>query len=275
MLHMLGSLLCHCLPDMIDLITIAANAAVVQVPAENFGLSVGDILNLPDKELNQIIGMKMVAAPYRDDSKRLRPNYKALQRIKGEAAAAEAMRQHKRQRQKHKDVERQQRRQQEQQQQRQQEAVEQAARQQNGQQQQRPAKQQQQHAGNKQRFEQAHGNKPFGQQHRKQQQQQKPLSEMTAEEKQAARLASYAKLTLKPSQQDGERGSAAGDGTQHKHKKHRAGGDEQQGQHKKSKEPQPQPAGRLAAVPVDKPLTKAQKKNLLRSLKRKEKKGAE
>ena len=272
-----GPQLCSCLLEVIVWVCGCYRCAVVQVAPESFGLSVADILNLPDKELNQIIGMKMVAAPYRDDSKRLRPNYKALQRIKGEAAAAEAMRQHKRQKQKHKDVERQQRRQQEQQQQRQQEAVEQAARQQNGQQQQqRPAKQQQQHAGNKRRFEQAHGHKPYGQQHRKQQQQQqKPLSEMTAEEKQAARLASYAKLTLKPSQQDRERGNAGGDGMQQMRKKHRAGGDEQQGQHKKKKEPQPQPAGRLAAVPVDKPLTKAQKKNLLRSLKRKEKKGAE
>jgi hypothetical protein len=245
------------------------------VPAETFGLSVEDILTLSDKELNQIIGMKKVAAPYRDDSKRLRPNYKALQRIKGEAAAAAAMRQQKRDKQKLKEGERQQRRQQEQQQQQRDQAA-QADALQTGQQQQRKHKQQ--HAGQKRRFEQPHG-RPVGQQHKQQRQQkhhQKPLSEMTGEEKQAARLASYAKLTLKPQQHD-QQGNNAGS-TQHQHKKQKQPVDQAQQGHstnKQNEKQQVQPQGRLSAVPVDKPLTKAQKKNLLRSLKRKERNGPE
>lgn len=232
-----------------------------QVPAETFGLSVEDILTLPDKELNQIVGMKQLAAPYRDDGKRLRPNYKALQRIKGEAAAAAAMRQQKRDRQKAKEVDRHQRRQQQS-----------AAQQQPAADEQGKQQQQQQHGGKKRRFDHANGQQQFKQrpQHRQQrQQQQKSLADMTAEEKQAARLASYAKLTLKPQQQQQSAGQQ-----QHgrQHKRHKAAGQQQDESKKKKKEPQAQPQGRLAAVPVDAPLTKAQKKNLLRSLKRKEKK---
>ena len=35
-----------------------------EVPADTFGLNVGDILSLDDKELNQVVGLK-VLAPYR------------------------------------------------------------------------------------------------------------------------------------------------------------------------------------------------------------------
>jgi hypothetical protein len=98
---------------------------------------------------------------------------------------------------------------------------------------------------------------------------------MTAEEKQASRLASYAKLTLKPQQQPHER----------PHNKQRADGgsageqQQQQGSKKRRRDQvdapaSQQPVGRLASVPVDtSQLTKAQRKNLLRSLKRKEKRG--
>ncbi|EFJ52328.1 hypothetical protein VOLCADRAFT_102989 [Volvox carteri f. nagariensis] len=55
-----------------------------EVPASTFGLSVDEILRLDDKTLNQVVGIKRMA-PYRDDPK-LRPNYKALEMIKGELA---------------------------------------------------------------------------------------------------------------------------------------------------------------------------------------------
>ncbi|GIL71939.1 hypothetical protein Vretimale_611 [Volvox reticuliferus] len=54
-----------------------------EVPASTFGLSVDEILRLDDKALNQVVGIKRLA-PYRDDLNKLRPNYKALEMIKGE-----------------------------------------------------------------------------------------------------------------------------------------------------------------------------------------------
>ncbi|KAG2497662.1 hypothetical protein HYH03_004401 [Edaphochlamys debaryana] len=56
-----------------------------EVPSNTFGLSVDDILCLDDKSLNQVVGMKRLA-PYRKTLDRLRPNYKALAAVKGEAA---------------------------------------------------------------------------------------------------------------------------------------------------------------------------------------------
>eukprot|EP00882_Tetradesmus_deserticola_P032815 GHRQ01037409.1.p2 GENE.GHRQ01037409.1~~GHRQ01037409.1.p2 ORF type:complete len:152 (-),score=90.38 GHRQ01037409.1:214-669(-) len=82
-----ASCCCNCIP---------------QVAAENFGLTDEDVLALSDKQLNQIAGLRLLA-PYRDDNKRLRPNYKALQSIKGEAAAAAALRRQKKEREKEKD----------------------------------------------------------------------------------------------------------------------------------------------------------------------------
>ncbi|GLC34476.1 hypothetical protein PLESTB_001257000 [Pleodorina starrii] len=56
-----------------------------EVPASTFGLSVDEILRLDDKSLNQVVGIKRLA-PYRDDLSKLRPNYKALEMVKGEIA---------------------------------------------------------------------------------------------------------------------------------------------------------------------------------------------
>lgn len=61
------------------------------MPRNNFGLSVDDILRLDDKALNQVVGMKRLA-PYREDTTKLRPNYKALEMIKGEAGEWRAAR---------------------------------------------------------------------------------------------------------------------------------------------------------------------------------------
>ncbi|WIA17436.1 hypothetical protein OEZ85_014286 [Tetradesmus obliquus] len=249
-----------------------------EVPAESFGLTDEDVLALSDRQLNQIAGLRLLA-PYREDSKRLRPNYKALQSIKGEAAAAAAMRRQKREREKQKEW---QKKQQPKQQQQGDEAQQQ--------QQKPPPPPQQQQGQKKQMFGQqgqhqrSHHQQQQQQQHRHkqhhQQQQQKPLAEMTAEEKQAARLASYAKLTLKPSKQaqeqaEGLAGAAAAGGKGSKKRRaeqQQEGGEQQQQQKKKQKGPAVQP-GRLAAagVQLEAPLTKAQKKNLLRALKRKEK----
>ncbi|KAF6256564.1 KRI1-like family C-terminal-domain-containing protein [Scenedesmus sp. NREL 46B-D3] len=237
-----------------------------EVPAESFGLTDEDVLGLSDKQLNQIAGLRLLA-PYREDNKRLRPNYKALQSIKGEAAAAAALRRQKREREKQKEKQK-----------------KQQPKQHHGDGQEHPQQQgqnrhklgQQGQRGQHQQ-QQQHRHKP---QHH---QQQKSLAEMTAEEKQAARLASYAKLTLKPSKQaqqqaEGLAGAAAGGaGAGKGFKKRKA--EQQQGeegsekqQRKKQKGPAVQP-GRLAAagVQLEAPLTKAQKKNLLRALKRKEK----
>jgi len=49
-----------------------------EVQPENYGLSIEEILMMDDKELNQVVGLKKVAAPYREDYKKVRPNYGAL-----------------------------------------------------------------------------------------------------------------------------------------------------------------------------------------------------
>ncbi|GAX72819.1 hypothetical protein CEUSTIGMA_g274.t1 [Chlamydomonas eustigma] len=49
-----------------------------EVPAQTFGLSAEDILFRNDKELNQVIGLKRLA-PYQENQQRIRPNYKALE----------------------------------------------------------------------------------------------------------------------------------------------------------------------------------------------------
>jgi len=51
------------------------------VPKQDFGLGVEDILALDDKELNQVVGLKKLA-PYRDDWKKQRANYGALNAIR-------------------------------------------------------------------------------------------------------------------------------------------------------------------------------------------------
>lgn len=49
-----------------------------EVEPETYGLTVEEILMMDDKELNQVVGLKRVAAPYREGERRLRPNYGAL-----------------------------------------------------------------------------------------------------------------------------------------------------------------------------------------------------
>lgn len=53
------------------------------VPKQDFGLGVEDILALDDKELNQVVGLKKLA-PYRDDWRKQRANYGALNAIRRE-----------------------------------------------------------------------------------------------------------------------------------------------------------------------------------------------
>lgn len=240
--------LCLCLP---------------QVEAESFGLSSEDVLALSDKQLNSVVGLKLLA-PYRDGHKKLRPNYKALQELKGEAAAAAARRQSrkdkKRKRQneggaphalQHVET---------------QPTQPDSQQQHSGQQQQERIKhkKQRQHDDKQQlqQHRQQH-NKQKPAKHKKQQQKQQSPAELTAEEKQAARLASYAKLSLKPNKEHQQQNDQGSKQAKKKQKLDTTDTEQQQKQ-------QPQP-GRLASVQVDKPLTKAQKKNLLRALKRKEK----
>ena len=52
-----------------------------QVEPETYGLSFEEILMMDDKELNQVMGMKRVAAPYHDGPKR-RPNYGKLHEMR-------------------------------------------------------------------------------------------------------------------------------------------------------------------------------------------------
>ena len=49
-----------------------------EVEPENYGLSVEEILMMDDRELNQVVGLKKVAAPYREGERKLRPNYGKL-----------------------------------------------------------------------------------------------------------------------------------------------------------------------------------------------------
>lgn len=57
-----------------------------QVEPSTLGLTIEEILRLPDKSLNQIASLKLLA-PYRDGPKP-RPNYKALQAVREEQMAA-------------------------------------------------------------------------------------------------------------------------------------------------------------------------------------------
>ncbi|GAB4820679.1 hypothetical protein N2152v2_007725 [Parachlorella kessleri] len=62
------------------------HAAYKEVPQDDFGLSVEELLALTDKELNQVVGLRQLA-PYREDgSRRFRPNYGALNAIRAEKA---------------------------------------------------------------------------------------------------------------------------------------------------------------------------------------------
>jgi protein KRI1 len=49
-----------------------------EVQPENYGLSIEEILMMDDKDLNQVVGLKNVAAPYKEEFKKVRPNYGAL-----------------------------------------------------------------------------------------------------------------------------------------------------------------------------------------------------
>lgn len=51
-----------------------------QVPAVDYGLNILDILRAPEKELNQVVGMKRLA-PYREDAGRFRPNMAKLREM--------------------------------------------------------------------------------------------------------------------------------------------------------------------------------------------------
>jgi len=59
------------------------------VAPSTFGMNFNDILALPDKDLNQIIGLKKLA-PYREGVEKVRPNYKALQQLTKEQRQKEA-----------------------------------------------------------------------------------------------------------------------------------------------------------------------------------------
>lgn len=52
-------------------------STVLQVPAVDYGLQILDILRAPEKDLNQVVGMKRLA-PYREDTGRFRPNMAKL-----------------------------------------------------------------------------------------------------------------------------------------------------------------------------------------------------
>lgn len=54
-----------------------------EVEPETYGLSIAEILALDDKELNQVMGLKRVAAPYRQGPK-MRPNYGKLNELRNE-----------------------------------------------------------------------------------------------------------------------------------------------------------------------------------------------
>ena len=50
------------------------------MPAADYGLNILDILRAPEKELNQVVGMKRLA-PYREDAGRFRPNMTKLREM--------------------------------------------------------------------------------------------------------------------------------------------------------------------------------------------------
>ncbi|KAL6780210.1 hypothetical protein ACKKBF_B14020 [Auxenochlorella protothecoides x Auxenochlorella symbiontica] len=56
------------------------------VDAQSFGLSSSEILAMADKELNQVVGLKLLA-PYRDEHRKVRPNYGAVNALKQQVAA--------------------------------------------------------------------------------------------------------------------------------------------------------------------------------------------
>ena len=67
-----------------------------EVEPETYGLTVEEILAMEDKELNQIIGLKNVAATYRTDGKRVRPNYGKLNELRKDRRGDDGQKSHKR-----------------------------------------------------------------------------------------------------------------------------------------------------------------------------------
>ncbi len=53
---------------------------MAQVPATTYGLNILEVLAAPEKELNQVVGMKKLA-PYREDGGLVRPNYAKLRQM--------------------------------------------------------------------------------------------------------------------------------------------------------------------------------------------------
>ena len=62
-----------------------------EVEPETYGLTVEDILAMEDKDLNQIIGFKNVAATYRTDGRKMRPNYGKLNELRKHRSGDEDM----------------------------------------------------------------------------------------------------------------------------------------------------------------------------------------
>ncbi|CAL8460534.1 g63 [Coccomyxa elongata] len=58
-----------------------------EVPAATYGLNILEVLAAPEKELNQVVGMKKLA-PYREDGGLVRPNYAKLRQMQEEAETA-------------------------------------------------------------------------------------------------------------------------------------------------------------------------------------------
>jgi protein KRI1 len=67
-----------------------------EVEPETYGLTIEEILAMEDKELNQIIGLKNVAATYRTDGKRMRPNYGKLNELRKDRRSDDDQKSHKR-----------------------------------------------------------------------------------------------------------------------------------------------------------------------------------
>ena len=53
---------------------------MAQVPAATYGLNILEVLAAPEKDLNQVVGMKKLA-PYREDDGIVRPNYAKLRQM--------------------------------------------------------------------------------------------------------------------------------------------------------------------------------------------------
>lgn len=58
-----------------------------EVAPESYGLTIEEILSMDDKELNQVMGLKRVAAPYGQGQQRVRPNYGTLNALRRERGA--------------------------------------------------------------------------------------------------------------------------------------------------------------------------------------------